>query len=202
MHRSVRGLASLLGGFLALSASCTDASRHPTGTALADRSIRGVAVNSKLDLKPVERATALAADVTWSFTAGPEGAISRNDEAGLTIIIPAGALASTETITVTALAGDPIAYRFAPHLEFESAVRLVQDLSHIRPRSWVHLVGAHFSGDYLEFINGVAVVTEQVPAIISTFQGTLRFDVRHFSGWIVGSGNEGQPPDSSGSSGS
>lgn len=202
MHRSVRSLASLLGSFLVV-ASCTDAGRYPTGTAPADRSIyRSGVASSLLQLTAVDRATTLEHDVTWSFTAGPDGAVSRNDEVGLTIVIPEGALASTETITVTALAGAPVAYRFTPHLEFDSAVRLVQDLSHIRPSSWIGLVGAHFAGDQLQVSDGLVNVTEQVPAIISTLQGTLRFDVRHFSGWIVGSGNEGQPPDSSGSSGS
>src|SRR5687768_9866834 len=134
MHQSARTLASLLGGFLAV-ASCTDASRHPTGTTRADRVIRSGAVNAQSQVAPIERAMALAVDVTWSFTAGPDGAVSRNDEVGLTIIIPAGALDSTQTITVTALAGGPVAYRFAPHLEFASAVGLVQDLSQFRPRT-------------------------------------------------------------------
>jgi len=121
---------------------------------------------TSLLIPPVHRTTPLPADVTWSFTAGPDGATSSNSAVGLTIVIPSGALSSTETITVTALAGAPVAYGFYPHLTFAKKVSLTQDLAgtDVTLLGSLVLSGAHFD------------------------TGKATFKVRHFSGWIVASG--------------
>jgi hypothetical protein len=193
MHRSFR-LPGLLTGFLALS-SCIDADRSPTGT----ERIRGARTVSLVAVAPATRATPLPEDVTWTFEAGPNGAMSRNDEVGLTIVVPGGALSAPQTITVTALAGSAVAYRFEPHLVFDRRVRLTQDLSVLNALLTLGLAGAHFEGDALQIVNGLATVTEIAPATVSILRRTVTFDVSHFSGWIVASGNGDPPPDSSGS---
>jgi len=63
-------------------------------------------------VNPALRLTPLAADISWSFLAGPLGATSTNDATGLTIVVPPGALSTTEIITVTALAGPAVAMIF------------------------------------------------------------------------------------------
>jgi hypothetical protein len=142
-------------------------------------------------IPPVHRTTPLPADVSWSFTAGPGGAVSSNSEVGLTIVIPYGALSSTETITVTALAGAPVAYRFEPHLTFSKKVSLTQNTNgtDVDLLGSLLLSGAHFEGDNLELnADGLAIVTETVPAFLSLFTHTATFNVGHFSGWILASG--------------
>jgi hypothetical protein len=199
MHRNVRALCLVTGGILAVSASCIDATRLPTGVSAADQKLHGAGgrlLGTRL-VVPAKRLTPLEEDVSWTFTAGPSGAISRNDALGLTIRIPPGALTTTETVTVTALAGSHVAYRFEPHLEFGRSVSLEHDIAVLRPLSLLRLVGGHFEGSSLQISNGFAAVTESVPASISILAGTIRLDVEHFSGWIVASGYEEPPPDSS-----
>jgi len=139
---------------------------------------------------PVQRKQPLANDVVWSFDAGPGGATSRNTAVGVTITIPAGALSSTEHITVTALAGSAVAYGFSPHLEFDKPVRITQDLR-VTTSGLLNLLlsGAHFTGDELNINrNGLALVDELVGALVNPLNQTVTFNVNHFSGWIVASG--------------
>jgi hypothetical protein len=146
---------------------------------------------TSLLIPPVNRTTPLPADVTWSFTAGPGGATSSNSAVGLTIVIPYGALSTTETITVTALAGAPVAYGFYPHLTFAKKVSLTQNLAgtDVNLLGSLILSGAHFDGDTLELnADGLATVTETVPALLSILTGKATFKVGHFSGWILASG--------------
>ena len=140
---------------------------------------------------PVNRITPLPADVVWSFTAGPAGATSSNSAVGLKIVIPPYALSSTQTITVTALAGSPVAYKFEPHLVFNRKVYLTQSLDGTTAGLLSTLSGAHFATDRLELNeNGLAKVTEIVPGFLSGLTRTFTFGVTHFSGWIVVSGRD------------
>jgi hypothetical protein len=136
---------------------------------------------------PVERLTPLASDVVWTFTAGPNGAISSNPAVGLTITVPYGALSSTQTITVTALAGRPIAYKFEPHLEFARKVSLTQNLDGTTAGLLSSLNGAHFATDRLVLDErGLASVDEVVSGLLSGLLARkFTFGVTHFSGWLL-----------------
>lgn len=170
------------------TSSATDPRRIEAGGAL----LGGVTSSIGTALvAPMQRATPLAAPVTWSFTAGPGGATSSNGVTGLTITIPAGALAEEVTITVTALAGAPVAYRFEPHgLVFAQNVSLTQSLSGIEAGLLSTLApsGAHFEGDAPAYTEGLALVNEIVGAQLDLLGGSVAFPIRHFSGWIVASG--------------
>jgi hypothetical protein len=147
---------------------------------------------TSLLIAPVERTTPLAANVTWSFVAGPGGAYSSNPAVGLSVAVPPGALSSTVTITVTALAGAPVAYRFEPHLTFARKVQLTQNLSGTKSGLLGSLLlkGAHFAGDLLQLNpDGLAIVDEIVPAFVLSLTRKATFGVNHFSGWILASGN-------------
>jgi hypothetical protein len=194
MSRTLRAGIGLLGCLAIASLGCNyDTANAPPSITSTRAQPRAFGLGIQL-LTPAERTTPLAADITWSFSAGPQGAVSTNSGAGLTVIIPAGALATTQMISVTALAGNHVAYRFEPHLAFDTKVRLEQNLATIRA-PWLALVGGHFSGDLPEFVNQVVRITESVPAIISLLHGTVSLHVDHFSGWILGSGNESSSPD-------
>ena len=138
---------------------------------------------------PVKRTTPLAQDVVWSFNAGPGGASSYNSAVGLKITIPSGALASDVKITVTALAGSPIAYRFEPHLEFAKPVTLTQSLKGTNASLLSVMSGAHFDGDYPDYTtDGLVKVVEAVLSVNNLLSNTTSFKVSHFSGWILVSG--------------
>lgn len=146
---------------------------------------------TSLLVAPVTRNTPLQSDVSWTFTAGPGGAVSSNSDVGLTIVVPYGALSSTQTITVTALAGAPVAYRFEPHLVFSRKVSLTQNLdgTSVGLLGLVALSGAHFTGDALDVnADGLVSVDETVPALLTLLTHKVTFGVGHFSGWIVASG--------------
>lgn len=152
-------------------------------------------------IAPVKRTTPLANDVVWSFYAGPNGGYTSNSSVGLTVSVPPGALESNVKITVTALKGAPVAYRFEPHLEFGRKVYITQNLKGTSAGllSGLQLKGAHFPGDVPQYTSsGMAIVDEVVPGILQNILGglfgtltrTLTFGVEHFTGWIVASGNE------------
>lgn len=147
---------------------------------------------TSLLVSPVERSTPLANDITWSFTVGPAGATSSNAASGLTIRVPAYAVSSTTTITVTALAGSAVAYSFSPHgLEFNRDVILTQSLvgTNVGLLSLPFLSGAYFGTDELEINGGgLAEVLEVIPATVSLLSRKASFPIEHFSGYILASG--------------
>lgn len=143
-------------------------------------------------IAPVQRSTPLPEDVTWSFVAGPDGGATTNAATGLTFVVPAGAVAEDVTITVTALAGDAVAYRFQPHgVVFARSATFTQDLRLTTANvvSGLTLSGAYFATDALEFSpTGLVSVTETIGAVVNPLTRTATFPVRHFSGYILASG--------------
>ena len=205
MSKSGRILIGLTVASSIFAAACSDTS-HPLATA-PDRAVPIAAESAKLGIlngllgvlvAPVKRTTPLANDVSWTFSAGPNGGYTSNAALGITVNIPAGALDNNVVITVTALKGAPIAYRFSPHLEFEKTVSISQSLKGTNAGLLTSLLvkGAHFPGDAPDYTDsGLAIVDEVVPAVLSGLFGTLNrtatFGVGHFSGWLVASGNQG-----------
>ena len=148
---------------------------------------------TSLLIPPVERTTPLAQDITWSFTVGPAGASSSNSASGLKISVPSNAVSTSTTITVTALAGAPVAYRFEPHgLVFARKVTLTQNLRGTTADGLLSstlLSGAYFATDELELgADGLADVTEIIPASINLLTRKASFPIEHFSGYILASG--------------
>lgn len=198
--RILASLTTTLGG-LTLIASCADSPsataplRAGQSSALLGELVGGTltAVGNVL-VAPVHREVALANPVSWSFTVGSGGATSSNSTVGLTVSVPAGAVSEPVTITVTALAGTAVAYRFEPHgLQFARDVQLTQQTSQLDKGLLTSLLqGGHFRGDEPLYTgNGLALVTELVSAQLSLLRGTVSFPIRHFSGWIIASGRSG-----------
>jgi hypothetical protein len=199
MSKSVRSLLGLAAA-LSLAVACSDTSR-PFATAPDLKPVAGEDANllgslTGLLISPLKRTTPLANDVVWSFRAGPYGGYTSNSALGVAITVPPGALDDYVTITVTAVKGSPIAYAFSPHLEFDRKVTITQSLkgTNIGLLNNLLLKGGHFAGDRPEYKNGLAVVTEVVPGILSNVLSlltrTVTIPVSHFSGWIFASGNE------------
>ncbi len=170
-------------------ASLTAPERH-SGTEQLGGLLGGL---TSLLIPPLERNTPLAQDISWSFTVGPAGTVSSNAASGLTIKVPAYAVSAPTIITVTALAGDAVAYRFAPHgLEFNRQVLLTQDLRGTSGGGLLSLPlisGAYFGTDSLVVQpSGLVSVLEVVPATVGLFTKKATFPIEHFSGWIYGTG--------------
>jgi hypothetical protein len=188
---------TLLGLAVATSLSvvaCSDASRPfataPDAAPVATEQQNLLGGLLGLLVAPVQRTTALANDVTWSFNAGPLGGYTANSSLGMSVAIPPGALDQNVTITVTAFKGKPIAYGFSPHLEFDRKVIITQSLkgTSCGLLSCLVLKGAHFAGSRPTYSGGLAIVDEVVGGLLSTLTRTFSFGVDHFTGWIVASG--------------
>jgi len=116
----------------------------------------------------------------------------------------AGALAADQQITVTALAGAPVAYSFSPHLTFAQPAVLTQTLQGTSAASLLSILsGAHFAGESLQLsASGLARVDEIVPTIVNSLTQTVSFTVGHFSGWIIATGATSTPGDTTAAGGS
>jgi len=145
-------------------------------------------------VRPVRRQKPLLDDESWSFDVDATGAVVRHASTGLTITVPAGAVAVTTHVTVTALKGAPLAYRFEPHgLQFAKPVQLtqkLQGLSVARPGILVpQLFGGYFADDSLptDAATDAARVIEILPVLIDVNGHAAILQIRHFSGYTVAS---------------
>ena len=143
---------------------------------------------------PVQRQTPLMQDRSWSFDVGPNGTVVRDGATGLTIEVPSGAVADSTHITVFALRGAALAYRFEPHgLRFAVPIHLVQSLRGLKvntdPLGIPPLFGGYFAEDTLatDAVSGEARVLEILPIRIDLKARTAMLDVHHFSGYTVAS---------------
>jgi hypothetical protein len=145
-------------------------------------------------VRPVSREITLTKNDSWSFDVGPAGTVVRHPSTGLTITVPAGAVAAPTHITVTALRGAAIAYRFEPHgLQFAVPLQLSQSLRGMKlPRSssgTTPLFAGYFATDSLptDPVTGEARVIEILPVLIDVGAHSAVLSVRHFSGYTVAS---------------
>lgn len=143
---------------------------------------------------PVSREIALAREESWSFDVDGGGTTVRHPSTGLTIAVPAGAVAGPTHITVTALHGAPLAYRFEPHgLQFARPIQLTQALRGLKLGDKPHAVPEIFAGYFVddslatEAGTGNARVFEILPVQIDIGAHNAILFVRHFSGYTVAS---------------
>lgn len=143
---------------------------------------------------PVRRQQPLAGEVSWSFDVDAQGTTVRHPATGLTITVPAGAVEGPTHITVFALRGAPLAYRFEPHgLQFARPIQLTQSLHGLllgaASRPIPRLFGGYFADDSLatDAVTGNARVIEILPVQIDVRAHNAILSVRHFSGYTVAS---------------
>lgn len=143
---------------------------------------------------PVGRERPLAKQESWSFDVSPAGTVVRHPSTGLTITVPPGAVTSTARITVIALPGAPIAYRFEPHgLQFAVPLQLTQSLRgakiHDGALASAPLVLGYFATDTLvtDATTGQTRVKEILPVLVDVKGQNAILSIRHFSGYTVAS---------------
>ena len=145
--------------------------------------------------KALKRDRAIDA-MTRSFTITRQnGGKIEIEEAGLRIDVPSGAIANGSlTITVNVLPGKSVAYDFQPHgTKFLKPLAFRQDLN---GTSWDHsnfkgvLTGGYFKdARQLNLLTGHSLLDELFPIEIKTHEA--RFDINHFSGYMVSGGRQG-----------
>jgi hypothetical protein len=177
----------------------TDSTGGEDTTSAGDDSVATptAAIDTVLLLK---RTAPLEADISLTAVIGPEGGEIRIREAGGKIDIPAGALKDSVTITMTAKAGWDVAYEFQPHgLVFDLPVKLQQDLrgtfAYLYPSLIPTLQGSYYdtslSRMYCGSWNLFGRVKENMPASYDNNVKQLKFEIHHFSGYLLSSGFKG-----------
>jgi hypothetical protein len=147
---------------------------------------------------PLLRDKRVGEDAVESFTVGPRGGVREFPSAGLRISVPEGAVSAPVTISVRVIAGDILAYDFAPHgLTFDQPIELQQSL---RGTNWYKLdrhaqLEAGYFGDVqqLDPVAKQAQVSEVLPVSVQVRTASVRFQVTHFSGYLVSSGRSSRP---------
>lgn len=195
-----RGMILAMSGWLL--AACSDGGKSATGPVappsqsmvagasqtannLTLAEITKAAQDFLATVKTLGRVVPLATDLTASATIGQSGGTISIPAAGVTLIVPKGAVSSNVTFKITALAGSAIAYEFEPHgMTFKKPLRLRQNLG---LSAW--LIGRQLKGGYFsarEDVNtksGQANIREELPAWNDN--GDVCFDIWHFSGYLV-----------------
>jgi hypothetical protein len=133
--------------------------------------------------------------IVTSATIGPNGGTIEVKDAGLKLTIPKNAIiGSPITITVMAVPGTVIAYQFEPHgTQFAAGLELEQDL---KDTGWDKLkINSPLSGGYFKSLdqlnlqNGLSLLDEVLP--VGVDKGKARFNIYHFSGYMVSTGRSG-----------
>jgi len=143
-----------------------------------------------LPVRGVTRATPLATDISVSAVIGKNGGTLTIPEAGLTLVVPAGAVQSNTTFSATAIAGKMVAYEFEPHgTTFAVPLQFTQDLrktSVVGALTAPLMDGAYFTDrDKLYDGPGIALVSELKPAVVNLLKLRASFPIDHFSGYLI-----------------
>jgi len=137
--------------------------------------------NGVLRIKP------LANPITVKKTIGSSGGVLSIPAAGVTVVVPRGALDRDTEITMTARAGQLLAYDFEPHgVTFKVPLVFNQNLNGTN----VGLLGplslklGYYSDPSL-LGKTTALVSELVQGLTSILTRTFTAPIKHFSGYVV-----------------
>jgi hypothetical protein len=141
------------------------------------------------EMNVLARTTPLGRNITASATIGSAGGTISIPKAGFTLIVPRGAVSSRTKFTVTALAGNAVAYEMGPHgITFARSLTAKQDLSVTQYGGGIFnpLKGAYFTDKALidqTLLTGL--VTEVLNGTLNQQAKTFTFPIDHFSGYVV-----------------
>jgi hypothetical protein len=140
----------------------------------------------------VLRTTPLASSITVSTTIGRSGGVLSIPAAGVSVVVPYGALNTDTQITMTARAGYLLAYDFAPHgVTFNVPLVFNQSLNNtnVGLLSPLTLELGYYSDPSL-LGTTTALVSEVITGLTSILTRTFTAPIKHFSGYLVICGRE------------
>lgn len=202
MKASLRRI-SLLAAGLALFSACSSEpisapqARVETPATAPSKDLLGgliggvVGVVQHLIVMPgLQRNTPLAANITVTQTIGSAGGTLSIPAAGVTVVVPAGALNSNTLITMTARQGSLVAYDFAPHgIVFAKPLVFTQKLvgtnASLLSVPFIQL-GYYSDPGLLTAVGGI--VSELLGGTVNLLSWTYTGNIKHFSGYMVGVG--------------
>ncbi len=188
-------IASLL-----VMAACSGESTSPSQAAAAsDKLLGGVLGGATGTAKTVltqatglTRATPLATDITVTQVIGSAGGVLSIPQAGVTVIVPVGAVSAQTQFTMTARAGSLVAYDFAPHgVTFAKPLVLTQSLTGTSATLLnKSLLELGYYADASQLTASGGVVAELASGIVDLLGWTFTANIKHFSGYMVSCGRE------------
>lgn len=195
--------SALVAAVLTVAAACSTDRAAPSAPALFSPKEASTGTTSTLTTSQAAQGTVIAVkrkqplrqNISSSAVIGPAGGSIEIANAGVQINFSSGAIAVPTTITVTALAGNMLAYEFQPHgIQFSQEVKIKQDM---KPTNWYDqydkskLEAAYFKdATQLDQAAGTAVVDEFLPLSVDVSKSKVEFRVTHFSGYIVAMGRK------------
>jgi len=201
MKASLRRI-SLLAASLALFVACSSEpisapAKIATPTAAPSKDLLGGLVGgvvgivqNLVSLPGLLRTTPLAADITVTKTIGSAGGTLSIPAAGVTVVVPSGALSSNTVITMTARKGSLVAYDFAPHgIVFAKPLVFTQKLQGTNASlltAPLLQLGYYSDPGLLTAVGGV--VSELLGGTVNLLSWTYTGNIKHFSGYMVGIG--------------
>jgi len=137
-----------------------------------------------------QRTSALPSNLTVTQAIGIDGGTLSLPQAGVTITVPAGALAATTLISVTARAGKVIAYDFAPHgTRFAKPIVFTQTLAGTNvPAALAPLLTLGYYADPSDLTTLGGSVSEFISGLSNPANGSFTSSISHFSGYMVACG--------------
>ena len=166
-----------------------DSQPRPTPGSAANLSTR-----ADVDVTVLERAHPVGAGVVASATIGPHGGTLVLAGAGLTLVVPPGAVSRPTRFTARAVPGKLVAYEFEPHgTTFEVPLLLIQNLAVTNMKvgnvNASSLFGGYFrDASEVSDIAGRAIVHEKFTVHIDNAAHVVTLQVVHFSGYLVATG--------------
>ena len=194
IRKTIKGAAQLAVAVLLAACSADPTANVTSGpvlaASLADEPVilDPVILRDLVTLQPLQRRVPLAHDVRVEATIGAAGGTIRVPEAGFSVTVPRGAVKSSTRFAVTAVKGSQVAYEFEPHgVVFPSPLDAVQDLR----MTQVPLLGATLKAGYFKERSQLTatslgvLVSELIAGRIDPLRNTFRWNIEHFSGYIV-----------------
>jgi len=135
----------------------------------------------------VLRKTPLASNITVRKTIGRSGGVLSIPAAGVSVVVPAGALNGDTQITMTARAGYLLAYDFEPHgVKFNVPLVFNQSLNNTNVGLLTPLsLKLGYYSDPSLLGKTTALVSELIQGVTSILTRTFTAPIKHFSGYIV-----------------
>jgi hypothetical protein len=201
-------LLILFFAFVAMVASACGASDSPVAPESAEPGLMSVTTERYDTLYALRWAKPLSGAVSASEVIGPSGGDIKIPELGFKISFPAGAVSKKTLITATAIAGGEVAYSFEPHgITFQAPAKIMQDLRLTTAFGDDAVLSSlkrgyfseQWSSTLLEGASSKVKVKEVENADVdhspSATGRFARFEVRHFSGYLLASGRQSRACD-------
>jgi len=152
----------------------------------------GLVKTTLTQVSGLRRNAPLAAAITVTQTIGASGGTLSIPQAGVTVTVPAGAVAGPTMFTMTARAGSIVAYDFAPHgVVFAKPLVFNQSLTGTSATLLnTPLLELGYYADPSQLLPGGGMLSELTSGVVNLLDWSFTANIKHFSGYMVGCGRE------------